>query len=72
MLGLNMYQYKVNKTFMVYTFQSQGPKGIILKIAKFSFLGNNIYNFGFGDFDQLKGENYHAFLGRRKAVFLLP
>lgn len=36
-----------------YTFESVGKKGIILKVVKFVEIYNNIYNFGFGDFDPI-------------------
>jgi hypothetical protein len=56
MFNLNKYQYNASKSFMTYSFLSVGPHGIIQKIAKFSLLGTNIYNFGFGDFDPETGD----------------
>lgn len=51
MFGLDKYQYTADKTFMVYSFLSNGPCGPIQKIATFTSIGENIYNFGFGDYD---------------------
>ncbi|MEI8075240.1 MAG: hypothetical protein WCH78_10865 [Bacteroidota bacterium] len=55
MFGLDKYHYRASKTYMVYAFQSQGLKGVIEKIAKFTSLGTNVYNFGFGDLDPVTG-----------------
>jgi len=55
MFGLDKYQYAADKTFMVYHFISNGPKGPIQKIAKFNLIGENLYNFGFGDLDPTTG-----------------
>lgn len=51
MFGLEKYNYTSDKTLHVYSFMSKGPVGPIHKIAKFSEIGQNIYNFGFGDYD---------------------
>ncbi|WP_153797638.1 DUF6934 family protein [Foetidibacter luteolus] len=51
MLNLNKYPYITNQSFLDFEFDSIGPKGIVKKIARFSELSKNIYNFGFGDFD---------------------
>ncbi len=34
-----------------YVFESIGPQGIITKVVMFSEMDDNIYNFGFGDYD---------------------
>jgi hypothetical protein len=51
MFGLEKYNYRTGKDFMVYIFESNGPKGPIQKVAKFNEIGNLIYNFGFGDYN---------------------
>jgi len=51
MFGLEKYNYTSDKTLRVYSFLSNGPNGPIHKIAKFTEMGQNIYNFGFGDYD---------------------
>lgn len=56
MFGLERYNYTADKTFMAYSFFSNGPYGIIQKIARFDKLGMNLYNFGFGDLDPLTGD----------------
>jgi hypothetical protein len=75
MFGLDKYNYTSDKTFRVYSFLSNGPNGPIRKIAKFTEMGENIFNFGFGDYDPVandisdkKGVNYDAFLGRHKGA----
>jgi hypothetical protein len=56
MLNLDSYIYKTNKNFFDYEFESIGPKGIIKKVARFNSIGENIYNFGFGDLDPRTGK----------------
>lgn len=56
MLLLDRYCYAADKTFMSYSFVSSGPNGLIQKIAQFTRLKGNVYNFGFGDFDQETGD----------------
>ncbi len=50
---LNRYPFKLTENFLNYEFYSDGPKGKIRKVIRFTDLGNNIYNLGFGDFDEL-------------------
>ena len=50
------YKYNTNSSFLDFEFESIGPKGVIKKVARFSEMGNNIYNFGFGDLDETTGE----------------
>ena len=46
------YLYKSEEDFLVYEFISEGPKGHIRKMVKYSFTGTeNVYILGFGDFD---------------------
>lgn len=56
MVGGDKYLYKTNSSFLDYEFESVGPKGVIKKIARFSEMGTNVYNFGFGDLDRATGE----------------
>ena len=56
MFGIDKYQYSTDKTFMAYHFISNGLQGAIQKIAKFSLIDENLYNFGFGDFDPVTGD----------------
>lgn len=56
MVGGDKYLYKTNSSFLDYEFESVGPKGVIKKIARFSEMGTNVYNFGFGDLDEASGE----------------
>ena len=46
------YLYKSEEEFKVYSFYSEGIKGLIKKMIVFSFTGeSNIYNLGFGDYN---------------------
>jgi hypothetical protein len=46
------YLYKSEEEFKVYSFYSEGVKGLIKKMVVFSYTGeNNIYNLGFGDYN---------------------
>ncbi len=46
------YLYKSEDEFKVYSFYSEGIKGVIKKLVVFSYTGENkIYNLGFGDYD---------------------
>ncbi len=56
MLNLDKYSYITNNSFLDYEFDSIGPKGTIKKVARFTEIGTNIYNFGFGDVDEKTGE----------------
>lgn len=50
------YPYKTNDSFLDFEFESTGPKGVIRKVARFSEIGDNVYNFGFGDLIETTGE----------------
>lgn len=52
----NRYSYKASSTFFDYEFESVGGKGVIKKVARFSEIGTNVYNFGFGDLNEKTGE----------------
>lgn len=56
MFGLDRYQYYTNASGFDYEFDSVGPAGTIRKVAHFSVMGTNVYNFGFGDLDINTGE----------------
>ena len=56
MFGLDKYNYTSDRTFRVYSFLSNGPNGPIQKIAKFTEMGQNIFNFGFGDYDPVTND----------------
>ncbi|MBS1510119.1 MAG: hypothetical protein JST86_04715 [Bacteroidetes bacterium] len=55
-MQLQKYRYKTNQTFLDYEFISEGPKGKIKKVVRFSAIKTNIYNLGFGDWDESTGE----------------
>ena len=50
------YSYNASDTFIDYEFESIGRNGKIKKVAHFSKIGANLYNFGFGDLDEKTGE----------------
>jgi hypothetical protein len=56
MLNQSSYPYKTNQSFLDYEFSSQGTKGSITKIARFSLVQEGLYNFGFGDLNTETGE----------------
>ena len=43
------YAYSADDAFFNCTFDSKGPKGYIRKVARFSPVSDDFYNFGFGD-----------------------
>lgn len=50
------YKYKTNNSFLDFEFQSNGHKGVIKKVGRFTEIAVNVYNFGFGDLDEESGE----------------
>ncbi|HVU97870.1 MAG TPA: hypothetical protein VHE34_21750 [Puia sp.] len=56
MFGLEKYSYTSDKTLRVYSFISNGPSGPIRKIAKFTKIGQSIFNFGFGDLNPMTND----------------
>jgi hypothetical protein len=50
------YFYKTSSSFLDYEFESIGLKGVIKKVARFSKIGIDIFNFGSGDLNELTGE----------------
>ncbi len=56
-MKLPRYQLKAEKSSLVYEFTSNGPKGQILKIVKYSETNlKEVYNLAFGDKDPSTGE----------------
>lgn len=55
-MHLPRYSYKTNPGFLDYEFISEGPKGNIKKIVRFSQIGTSLFNLAFGDLDELTGE----------------
>lgn len=50
------YKYSINENFLDYEFNSEGPKGVIKKIARFTHITENVFNLAFGDLDEETGE----------------
>jgi hypothetical protein len=56
-MNLPRYQLKAEKSLMVFEFVSEGPKGKIPKLVKFSETNiENVFNLAFGDKDLKSGE----------------
>ena len=55
-MQLPRYLYRTNNNFLDYEFNSIGPKGSIKKVVRFTQIGVNIYNLGFGDLEEQTGE----------------
>ena len=55
-MKLDRYPYYADAEFFDFEFESQGPKGTIKKIARFLRIGQQLYSFGFGDFDDTTGD----------------
>lgn len=53
---LPRYPYKTNTAFLDYEFISEGPKGNIKKVIRFSKIEAAVFNLGFGDLDEETGE----------------
>ena len=54
-MQLPRYSYKINGDFLDYEFISEGPKGSIKKIIRFTEIGRNLFNIGFGDLEESTG-----------------
>jgi hypothetical protein len=54
-MHLEHYQYRTNEKCTDYEFESIGPRRKILKVARFTKIGEDLYNFGFGDVDPATG-----------------
>ncbi len=55
-MQLPRYPYKTNAAFLDYEFISEGPKGSIKKVIRFTQIDNAVFNLGFGDLDEETGE----------------
>lgn len=56
-MNLQGYNYKTNDSFLDFEFTSEGPKGVIKKIVRFSPMnagGTTYFNLGFGDWNNSK------------------
>lgn len=53
---LDRYGYRISENFLDYSFTSEGPKGSVNKVVRFTLIGENIYNLAFGDLDEYTGE----------------
>jgi len=55
-MHLPRYHYKTNPGFLDYEFISEGPKGNIKKIIRFTKIGSSVFNLAFGDLNEMTGE----------------
>ena len=55
-MHLPRYQYKTNSGFLDYEFFSEGPKGKIKKVIRYTKIGDAVFNLAFGDLDEATGE----------------
>lgn len=55
-MQLPRYPYKTNAAFLDYEFISEGPKGNIKKVIRFTKIDKTVFNLGFGDIDEETGE----------------
>jgi hypothetical protein len=58
-VNLERYEYERSRTYKEYRFYSEGPKGRILKVARFVKMRNypsSAYNLVFGDWDEVKNK----------------
>ena len=53
---LERYKYSINENFLDYEFNSEGPKGIIKKIVRFTYITENVFNLAFGDLGEETGK----------------
>jgi hypothetical protein len=53
---LDRYKYSINESFSDYEFFSEGPKGSIKKIVRFTSIDKNIFNLAFGDLIEATGK----------------
>ena len=57
-MNIAKYKYSVSDTYLDFEFDSDGPKGIIRKVVRYSYQvanGVSYYNLGFGDLDSSTG-----------------
>jgi hypothetical protein len=55
-LHLAYYSYRTNPSFLDYEFISDGPRGKIKKVVRFTTIGEGVYNLGFGDLIEETGD----------------
>jgi hypothetical protein len=55
-MHLARYPYKTNSDFLDYEFVSEGPKGNIKKVIRFTQIDTAVFNLGFGDLNEETGE----------------
>lgn len=51
-MHLNTYPLVASNDYRAYEFLSEGPKGYIKKVINFDEISDNIYNLGFGDWNE--------------------
>ena len=51
-MRLPHYIYRTNDSFLDYEFTSEGPRGNIKKVVRFSRISANTFNLAFGDLDE--------------------
>jgi len=56
-MSLEKYNIKTDETYLEYEFYSEGPKGRIKKVVKYTRFENNdsVFNLGFGDKNEETG-----------------
>lgn len=55
-MHLSRYPYVSSNDLLEHEFISEGPKGCIKKIVRYQKIGDNLYNLGFGDIDEITSE----------------
>ncbi|MFZ1370671.1 MAG: hypothetical protein WAR78_09815 [Ferruginibacter sp.] len=55
-MQLPVYKYKTNASFLDYEFISEGSKGNIKKVIRFTQIEHNTFNLAFGDLNEVTGE----------------
>jgi hypothetical protein len=55
-MELERYEVEVDRVNDVYSFWSNGPNGMILKVVVYSQIKKNVYNLGFGDWDDFRSK----------------
>lgn len=55
-MHLPRYTYKTNNSFLDYEFVSEGPRGHIKKVVRFTKIEKDVFNLAFGDLDEETGE----------------
>ena len=55
-MNLEQYELKAERSFMVFEFESEGPKGRIIKLVQFNETNlKDVFNLAFGDKDLITG-----------------